>query len=44
MIGSSLSLSGVEVKRGSRAVLNVKNLQIPSGAFVDKTKSRHYKI
>jgi len=34
MIGSSLSLSGVEVKRGSRAVLNVKNLQIPSGAFV----------
>jgi iron complex transport system ATP-binding protein len=34
MIGSSLSLSGVEVKRGSRAVLNVENLQIPSGAFV----------
>jgi iron complex transport system ATP-binding protein len=34
MIGSSLSLSGVEVKHGGRTILNVKNLQIPSGTFV----------
>jgi len=34
MIGGCLSLSGVEVKRGARTILNVENLQIPSGTFV----------
>ena len=34
MIGGSLNLSGIEVKRSGRTILNIDNLQIPSGAFV----------
>lgn len=34
MIGGSLSLSGVEVRRSGRTILRVDNLQIPSGAFI----------
>lgn len=34
MIGGGLSLSGIKVERRGRTILNVDNLQIPSGAFV----------
>lgn len=34
MISGCLSLSGVEVKRSGRTILNVNNLQIASGSFV----------
>lgn len=34
MTGRCLSLSGVQVRRGGRTILDVENLQIPSGAFV----------
>ena len=34
MIGGGLKLSGIEVKRRGRTILNIDNLQIPSGAFV----------
>jgi len=34
MTGGCLSLSGVQVRRGRRTILDVESLQIPSGAFV----------
>ena len=34
MIGATVSLSGVQVRRANRTILNIDSLQIPSGAFV----------